>query len=77
MGGLRRRQPAEQKRGLRGAERECPQLLEHAGVDGEVGLAFQADSPAGAAQVHDARARALVNWRIASDPTPAAACARC
>ena len=53
-------EPAEQQRGLRGAERECPQLLEHAGMQGEVGLAFQAHSPAGPAQVHDAQPGHLI-----------------
>jgi hypothetical protein len=38
----------EQERGLRGAERERPQLLENPGMNREIRLAFQADSPAGA-----------------------------
>lgn len=47
------RLPSEQSRGLRGTEREGSKLLEHAGVSGKVLLAFQANAPVGAAQVHD------------------------
>jgi hypothetical protein len=48
-------QPSQQERGLRGAERECPQLLKHAGVRGDIRLAFQADPSACTAQVHESQ----------------------
>ena len=73
------RQLPEQQRGLRGAECECPQLLDWAPAHGWQRSAWLSrhHSPAGPAQVHDTRARApLVEQpSIASEPTPAAACA--
>ena len=63
-------QAAEQVRRLRGAECECPQLLEHAGMQGKVGLAFQAHSPAGPAQVHDAQPRHLIEAEHRQRPGP-------
>ena len=45
------RQLPEQERGLGRAERECPQLLEHAVISDKVGFSFHEDSSAGAAQV--------------------------
>ena len=51
--------PSEQARGLRRAERERSKLLEHAGVNGKILLAFQANAPASAAQMHDSEPRRL------------------
>lgn len=47
------RQFPEQERGLGRAERERPQLLEHAVISDKVGFSFQEDSSAGAAQVRN------------------------
>lgn len=44
---------SEQKRGLRGTERERSKLLEHTGVNNKILLAFQANAPGDAAQVYD------------------------
>jgi hypothetical protein len=51
------RQSPQQERGLRRGERGCPQLLEYAGMGGEVRLAVQARASRRAADVHDPQPR--------------------